>query len=131
MSFRAIPRSEFDRLLPLNSFLENMMVEQVEWFSSKSGRLLGAVAKGGGYSDWNYVILKQDRKGDFHVRKVTGNFFSPRAARVDLLLSMATFGDSDSVNRVLTGSQRPSRPAELAGQNPDGRSGRESMLVKE
>ena len=89
MSIQTIPRPEFDRRLPLNPALENMMVEQVEWFSSKSGHLLGAIAKGRGFSDWNYAILKRDRKGDFRVRKVMGNFFNLRAARIDLLLSMA------------------------------------------
>jgi len=89
MSIQTIPRPEFDRLLPLNPALENMMVKQVEWFSSKSGHLLGAIAKGRGFSDWNYAILKRDREGDFRVRKVMGNFFNLKAARIDLLLSMA------------------------------------------
>jgi hypothetical protein len=89
MSIQTIPRPEFDRLLPLNPALEHLMVEQVEWFSSKSGRLLGAIAKGRGFADWNYAILKRDRKGDFRVRHVMGNFFNLRAARIDLLLSMA------------------------------------------
>ena len=123
MSIQAITHSDFDRLLPLNPFLENMMMEQVEWFSNKSGHLLGAIAEGEGLSDWNYVILKRDRRGDFHVRKVMGNFFSPRAARVDLLLSMAGVEKLDSANRVLTDSRMLSMPTELAGYNRDRPSG--------
>ena len=99
MSIQTIPRPEFDRRLPLNPALENMMVEQVEWFSSKSGHLLGAIAKGRSYSDWNYAILKRNRKGDFHVRKVMGNFFNLRAARIDLLLSMAGIERLGSASR--------------------------------
>ena len=104
------------------------MVEQVEWFSNKSGHLLGAIAKGEGYSDWNYVILKRDQRGDFHVRKVMGDFFSPRAARVDLLLSMAGIEKLESANGAPSDSQTPSMPAGSAGVNPVGRSGQESML---
>ena len=99
MSIQTIPRPEFDRLVPLNPALENLMVDQVEWFSSKSGRMLGAIAKGRGFSDWNYAILKRDRKGDFSVRKVMGNFFNLRAARVDLLLSMAGIERLGSASR--------------------------------
>ena len=100
MSIQTIARPEFDRLLPLNPALENMMVEQVEWFSSRSGHLLGAIAKGRGFSDWNYAILKRDRKGDFRVRKVMGNFFNLKAARIDLLLSMAGIEGPGSASRI-------------------------------
>ena len=127
MSIQVIRRSEFDRLLPLNPFLENMLVEQVEWFSNKSGHLFGAIAKGEGFSDWNYVVLKRDRNGDFRVRKVMGNFFSLKAARIDLLLSMTEIEDLESANRALTGSQRPLMPAGLAEVDRDGPSGQESM----
>ena len=48
MNIQTIPRPKFDRLLPLNPALENMMVEQVEWFSNRSRRLLGVIAKGEG-----------------------------------------------------------------------------------
>ena len=89
MNIRTIPHSEFNRLLPHNPALENLMVEQVEWFSNRSGRLLGAIAKGECLADWNYIILKRDKKGNFHIRKVMSNFFNLKAARVDLLLSMA------------------------------------------
>ena len=36
MSFVTNPRSEFDRLPPHSPALENMMVEQVEWFSGST-----------------------------------------------------------------------------------------------
>src|ERR1039457_5547089 len=99
MSISAISRSEFDRLLPQNSEVEHLMVEQVEWFSNRSGNLLGTIARGESVAGWNYVILKRDKKGDPHVRKVMNNFFSSKAARVDLLLSMAEIEKFDSANR--------------------------------
>src|SRR5271169_3231338 len=90
MSVKTISRSAFDQLLPhYNSALESLMVEEVEWFSNRSGNLLGAVAKGSGVAGWNYAILKRDRKGDFRVRKVMSNFFNLKAAKTDLMLSMA------------------------------------------
>ena len=64
------------------------MVEEVEWFSNRSGNLFGTVARGEGEAGWNYAILKRDRKGEFHVRKVMNNFFNLNATRVDLFLSM-------------------------------------------
>jgi len=99
MIIETMLRSEFDRLVPHNLALENFMVKQVEWFSNRSGNLLGAVAKGEGVTGWNYVILKRDKKGDFRVRKVIGNFFNLNAARVDLLLSMAGFEKVDCANQ--------------------------------
>lgn len=89
MRIKAIPRSEFDRLLPQYAAVESLMMEEAEWFSNWSGTLLGAVAKGEGMAGWNYVVLKRDTKGVSHVRKVMGNFFSLKAARVDSLLSMS------------------------------------------
>jgi hypothetical protein len=88
MIIKTISRSEFGRLLPHHPALESLMVEQVEWFSNKSGNLLGVIAKGEGVAGWNYAILKRDGKNDFHVRKVMNNFFNLNAARVDLFLSM-------------------------------------------
>ena len=99
MIIKTIPHSEFDRLLPNNPALENLMVEQVEWFSNKSGNLLGALATGKGVAGWNHIILKRDRKGDFHIRKVMSNFFSSQAARVDLLFSMAGIEKFDDSRR--------------------------------
>ena len=85
------------------------MVEQVEWFSNRSGNILAAIAKGEGAAGWNYAILKRDKKGDFHVRKVMSNFFNRNAAKVDLILSMTSIGidqlDSPSVPATLAASR--------------------------
>ena len=88
MRIKTIPRSEFDRLLPQNPALDNVMVVEVEWFSNRSGTVVGTIAKGKGMAGWNYVVLKRDKQGEFHVRKVMGNFFDLEDARVDLRLSM-------------------------------------------
>ena len=86
---RSIPRAEFDQLLPSNPALDNLMMEQVEWFSNPSGSLLGSIAKGERTARWKYAILKQGKDGHFHVHKVMNSFLSLNAARVDLLISMA------------------------------------------
>jgi hypothetical protein len=92
MTVKSISRFEFDQLLPHYPVLESLMVEQVEWYSNRSGNMLAAIAKGEGAAGWNYVILKRDKKDEFHVRKVMSNFFNLNAAKVDLLLSMASIG---------------------------------------
>jgi hypothetical protein len=89
MSIKTITRSEFNRLLPHNSALEHLMVEQVGWFSNTSGSVLGTIGRGKGVAGWNYVILKQEEKGGFCVRKVMSNFFALKPAKDDLLISMA------------------------------------------
>ncbi len=114
MSIKTIPRSEFDRFLPQNLAVENLMVQEVEWFSNRSGHLLGVVAKGEGIAGWSYAVLKRDRKGDPHVCKVMNNFFSLNAARVDLLLSMAGI---ESANREMADFRLPSMPAGLFAVN--------------
>ena len=88
---KTIPRSRFDRLVLQNFALESLMGEEVEWFSSRSGNLLGTVAKAAGVAGWNYAVLKRDGNGDFRVRKLMNSFFGLKHARVDLLLSMAGF----------------------------------------
>ena len=108
MNIKTISRTEFNRLLPYNPALRNLMVEQVEWFSNRSGNLLGAIAEGECVAGWNYVILKRDKKGDFHIRKVMSNFFNWKAARVDLLLSMAGIAISQPVLSILLTSPIPS-----------------------
>ena len=108
MNIKTIPRSEFDRLLPHNPALRNLMAEQVEWFSNRSGNLLGSIAEGERVAGWNYVILKRDKKGDFHIRKVMSNFFNLKAARVDLLLSMAGIAINQPALSVLLTSPIPS-----------------------
>src|ERR1700692_2086765 len=113
MSIKTIPRSEFERLQPIHFALESLMGEQVEWFSNRSGSLLGTVAAGKGVASWNYAILKQDRKGDFHVRKVMSNFFGLEDARVDLLLSMAGIEKIKRASREAAIFRLPSMPAEV------------------
>ena len=113
MSISAISRSEFDRLLPQNSEVEHLMVERVEWFSNRLGNLLGTIARGESVAGWNNVILKRDKKGHPHVRKVMSNFFSSKAARVDLLLSMAEIEKIDCAHQDAANFGLSSMPAEL------------------
>ncbi len=93
------------------------MGEQVEWFSNRSGDVLGFVARGEGAAGWNHAILKRDKEGEFRVRKVMGNFFSLKDARVDLLLLMAGVEKFDGADRGTANSQLASVPAELFALN--------------
>ena len=124
MSIQTIRRSEFDRLLPHNPALESWMVEQVEWFSDRSGNLLGTIAKGKGVAGWNYVILERDKSGDFYVHKVMNNFFSSEAARVDLLLWMAGSEKLARVDLLLlmagVAISQPALPVLLTSPVPSG-----------
>ena len=116
---RAIPRSEFDRLLLHNTVLENLMVEQVEWFSNRSGSLLGTVAKGQRVAGWNYAILKRGKKGGFYVHKVMNNCSSSNAARVDLLISMAEIAIDEPDLSVVCTSPAPSEFVDRTSQRSD------------
>ena len=107
MIIKTIPRSEYDRLLAHNPALKNVMVKQVEWFSNKSGNLLGTVAEGECVAGCNYAILTRDKTGDFHTRKVMSNFFNLKAARVDLLLSMAEIAVNQPALSLLLTSPIP------------------------
>jgi hypothetical protein len=89
MIVKPISRARFDKLLPHNSVIERLMVEQVAWFSNNSGNLLGTIAKGKSVAGLNYVILKRDPEGQFQVYKAMSNFFDVKAAKDDLLISMA------------------------------------------
>ena len=108
MIIKNIPRSEYDRLLAHNPALKNLMGQQVEWFSNRSGNLLGSIAEGERVAGCNYAILKRDKKGDFHIRKVMSNLFNLKAARVDLLFSMAEIAITQPVPSVLLTSPIPS-----------------------
>jgi hypothetical protein len=89
MVIKDIGRAEFIRHLTLHSNLEHFIGKEVEWFSGKTGNILGPIALGGISRGWNYVILKRNRMGKFHVRNVACNFFNRAAARVDFMFAMA------------------------------------------
>ena len=89
MIIKAISRSKFDQFLPHNSVIENLMVDRVDWFANPSGSLLGTIAVGKAVAGWNYIILKRNKEGNFHIHKVMNSFFSRKAATDDLLVSMA------------------------------------------
>jgi hypothetical protein len=108
MSIKTISRSQFAQLLPCPFVLENLMVEQVGWFSNRSGNMLGTIANGAGVAGWNYVILKREKEGGFHIRKVMGNFFNLNAAKIDLLLSMKEIGKFDCAKHDSANSWLPS-----------------------
>lgn len=94
MPVKRIPREQFNQLQPLQQVLESLTGEEVEWFAAKPGDLLGTVAKGKGKAGWNYVVLKRKKTGGIKVCHVEANFFSRNAARIDLLLTMATAAKS-------------------------------------
>jgi len=100
MGIRMIPHSEFDRWLPRRFTLEKLVGGELEWFSNRSGTMVGTIAKQENVAGWSYAILKRDPKGVSHVRKVMNNFFSLKAARVDLLLSMTGIGKINSATRL-------------------------------
>jgi hypothetical protein len=104
------------------------MGEQADWFSNRSGNLLGFVAKGDGAAGWNYAILKRDKDGDFHVCKVMGNFFSLKDARVDLLLWMTGVEKFNGADRGAVHLESPSMPAELLALSGDCQDGHASEL---
>ena len=56
MSIKTIPRTEFEQLQPLHAALESLMGEQVEWFSNRSGDVLGFVARGEGAAGSEHAI---------------------------------------------------------------------------
>jgi hypothetical protein len=94
---KRIRREQFNHLLPPHQALESLTGEEVDWFAAKPGGLLGTVAKGQGEAGWNYVILKQKKTGGVKVCNVEANFFSRNAARVDLMLTMATAAKSGHI----------------------------------
>src|SRR5579862_7830985 len=89
MLIRHIQRTEFDQLMPQNAALERAMGQQMEWYSSESHGVLGSVGRAKRQPGWNYVILKRDKDGDFHVYKVMDHFLGSRSAKEDLFISMA------------------------------------------
>jgi len=119
MSIRTILRSEFDRLLPHDPILEDYMLEQVEWFSNQSGTLLGAIAKGENHAGWNYAIFKQDRHGDFHIRKVMNNRLNLKAVRDELLVSMAGIAIDKPAPGIPSTSATPSGVANRTRNQSD------------
>ena len=44
--FKAIPKPNLDRLLPNNPAVENLIESGLEWFSNRSGNVLGTIANG-------------------------------------------------------------------------------------
>jgi hypothetical protein len=89
MNIKNISRPDFDQLLPQDANLKHLIAEQLEWFSNSAGTMLGTVGTDKHVSGWIYVILKQDKDGQFHVYKIMNNCFPLECLRDDLLISMA------------------------------------------
>jgi hypothetical protein len=94
MVIKAIGRAEFIRRLSLDSDLEHFIGKEVEWFSNRTGNILGTIALGDKAKGWNYVILKRNPLGKFHACDVVCDFYNHGAARVDFMLAMAAAGQS-------------------------------------
>lgn len=90
-----IGRAEFIDRLSLHSDLERFIGEEVEWFTNKTGTIIGTIALGDSSKGWNYVILRRNRLGKFHVSNVASDFFNHAAARVGFMFAMAGLGRTD------------------------------------
>jgi hypothetical protein len=91
---KAIGRAEFIHRLPLHSDLEHFIGKEVEWFSNRTGNILGTIALGDKDRGWNYVILKRNQLGKFQACDVVYDFYNHGAARVDFVLAMVAAGQS-------------------------------------
>jgi hypothetical protein len=90
MVVKDIGRTEFIHRLSLNNDLEHFIGREVEWFSNKAGNIIGTIALGDKSRGWNYVILKRNQTGKFHVCDVACDLYNHAAARVDFLFAMDT-----------------------------------------
>ena len=94
MVMKAIGRAEFIDRLSLDSDLERFIGKEVEWFSNRTGNILGTIALGDKSRGWNYVILKRNQLGKFHACDVVCDFYDHGAVRVDLMLAMVAAGQN-------------------------------------
>ena len=97
MIVKDIGRAEFIDRLSLHSDLEHFIGKEVEWFSNTTGNIIGTIALGNKSRGWNYVILKRNQMGKFHVCKVVCDFYDHAAARVDFMLAIVGAGQSRRV----------------------------------
>ena len=88
MAINNIGRPEFIRRLSLHSDLEHFIGKEVEWFSNKTGNIIGTIALGDRSRGWNYVVLRRNRTGKFHVCDVVCDLYNHAAARVDFMFAM-------------------------------------------
>ena len=94
MVINAIGRQEFIHRLSLDSDLEHFIGKEVEWFSNKTGNIIGTIALGDKSRGWNYVILKRNQLGKFHVCDVMCDFYNHEATRVDFMFAMVGAGQN-------------------------------------
>ena len=97
MVIKDIGRTEFIHRLSLRSDLEQFIGKEVEWFTNQTGNVIGTIALGDSSRGWNYVILRRNRMGKFHVCKVVCDFYDHSAARVDFMLAIVGAGQSRRV----------------------------------
>ena len=97
MIIKNIGRPEFIRGLSLHSDLERFIGKEVEWFSNKTGNILGTIALGDSSRGWNYVILRRNQMGRFHVCDVVCDFYNHATAKVDFMFAMVGAGHSRRV----------------------------------
>jgi len=97
MAIRNIGRAEFIRRLSPHGDLEHFIGNEVEWFSTKTGNIIGTIALGDRSRGWNYVVLRRNRMGKLHVYNVVCDFYNHAAARVDFMFAMVGAGQSRRV----------------------------------
>jgi hypothetical protein len=90
MVAKNIGRAEFIRRLLLHRDLERFIGKEVEWFSNRTGNIIGTIALGDANRGWNSVIFKRNQTGKFHVCNVVCDFYSRAAARVDFMFAAAS-----------------------------------------
>jgi hypothetical protein len=121
MVIKDISRTEFIGRLSLHSDLEHFIGKEVDWFSNKRGNIIGTIASGDRSRGWNYVILKRNQTGTFHVRNVMCDFYNHAAARVALIFAMVGAGQSRRAQFPRMGLQRKRAEARSITIPPEGK----------
>jgi hypothetical protein len=78
VKIKSINRSEFNQLLPQHRQLEDLMGNQIAWYSNAARTLIGTIAETMIGRSWNFAVLKRNRLGKFQVCDIGENFFNLR-----------------------------------------------------
>jgi len=85
---KRITRCEFNHLLPYHLVLEDMMGEQIGWFTNQAKNLIGTIALTKVGRSWNFAVLRRNKLGNFQACDIGENFFSLRQTVVQFRYAM-------------------------------------------
>jgi hypothetical protein len=88
MAINRISRDEFNSYNPARSPMAAVMTDETDWYADDAGNVIGTVLRDRTDSDWAYIIMGRDERGNFRCFALEASIAAEGASRDQLLAAM-------------------------------------------